>query len=136
MKAAAPPHTVRLPCAVATRRGKPREGPSRWARRPQSGRVVPIGRPRHGSSLGGRTASTPDGYECSIGWHANFQRTSGHLPCDDETAVDVDPVVNASVDPRLTRLAAHRGVAASLIRKHGIQDQAVGPRDTGVVAWI
>src|SRR5262245_27586230 len=84
----------------------------------------------------GWTASTPDGYEWSIGWHANLQRTSGHLACDDETAVEVDPVVNASVDPRLTRLAAHREVAASLIREHGIQDQAVGPRDTGVVAWI
>src|SRR4029079_15298635 len=68
--------------------------------------------------------------------HAYLERARGNLPRDDEPAVDIDPVVNPRVDPRLSGLAPHREVAPALIRELRIEHEANGAGDAHVVARI
>src|SRR5262245_33916413 len=83
-----------------------------------------------------RAASSSAWNEWSICRHTRLERARGHLSRNDETTLDIDPVVNPRIDPRLSRLAPHRKVPAALIRELGVQNESVSPRDTRVIARI
>src|SRR5690242_15340120 len=94
---------------------------SRAAARPWRSRR---GRSRALIALAAQPSRSPaDRSERSIRGHSHLERPCRDLARDGETLVKVDPIMDATVDPRFAGLTRHREIATALIRKLRVEDE-------------